>query len=557
MTTGYHSGERGPWPSIASEEAVDVLVVGSGIAGLFAALTATDRGQRVAVVTKAALAESNTRYAQGGIAAAWDADDSPALHRTDTLACGGDLNDWEAAEVLTREAAACIDQLIQSGIEFDREGADLALTREAAHSVPRVIHAGGDATGRVIQAGLVAQLRARDIAVLEHTRVCDIISSAGRAVGVSLHADHEGAQHGIFANRVILATGGAGRLFSRTTNPEVATGDGLALAYRAGAELMDLEFFQFHPTALCLPNQPAFLISEAVRGEGGILRDASGRRFTRDYHPDGELAPRDIVARSMWTEMQSGGSNYLFLDLTHLGAEFTRRRFPTVWQRCANLGIDISREPIPVAPAAHYFMGGVRTDLDGRTSLPGLFAAGEVACTGAHGANRLASNSLLEGLVFGRRAALAPGSSRQEASGALRMFEAGPAESNGLDCFPRGIRALSEMTDRTDLQAACWRNLGIVRSEKGLLEILSGVEEDDGHQDDRGGLSARDVEDQNLRLLARLMATSGLIRTESRGAHFREDYPAPDTRWHTHIVHSLSGVSIEPVDTSVRELVSA
>ncbi|HEV3310036.1 MAG TPA: L-aspartate oxidase [Chloroflexota bacterium] len=543
---------------IAGGEDLDVLVVGSGIAGLFAALTASDGGQRVAIVTKAALVECNTRYAQGGIAAAWGSDDSPALHRADTIACGGDLNDREAAEVLTSEAAECIDQLIGAGIEFDREGADLALTREAAHSVPRVIHAGGDATGRVIQAGLVAQLRARDIMVLEHTRACDIVSSSGRAVGVRLPRDHGRTQRAILANRVILATGGAGRLFSRTTNPEVATGDGLALAYRAGAELMDLEFFQFHPTALCLPNQPAFLISEAVRGEGGILRDASGRRFMRDYHSDGELAPRDIVARSMWTEMLSGGSNHLFLDLTHLEAELTRRRFPTVWQRCADLGIDISRELIPVAPAAHYFMGGVRTDLDGRTSLPGLFAAGEVACTGAHGANRLASNSLLEGLVFGRRAALAPGqSSRQEASGALRMLETGPAEYNGLDCFPRGKRAFSGMTDRTDLQAACWRNLGIVRSENGLLEILSGVEEYAGHHDDRGNLTARDAEDQNLRLLARLMAKSGLIRTESRGAHFRGDYPVLDSRWRTHIVHSLSGVSIEPIDTSVRELVSA
>lgn len=386
----------------------DLLVVGSGVAGLFTALTAMDQGENVLLVTKRALEESNTRYAQGGIAAPVGEDDYPDLHARDTIRAGAGLNDTMAVSVLTSEARGCIEALEELGVPFDRSGDGLAITREAAHSVPRVIHAGGDATGAAIEHTLASRFVERGGVVLENGFITQLTVDDGGVSGATVACSKREPEYvTVEAGRVVLATGGAGQLFSRTTNPEVATGDGLAVAYAAGAQLMDMEFFQFHPTALALQGLPAFLISEAARGEGGVLRDLRLKAFMRSYHRDAELAPRDVVSRSIAAEMKRQNIPNVLLDLTHLGRDYLMQRFPTIFSTCASYGIDISRTPIPVAPAAHYFMGGIRTDQDGRTSLPGLLAVGEVACTGVHGANRLASNSLLEGLVFGRRAALA------------------------------------------------------------------------------------------------------------------------------------------------------
>jgi L-aspartate oxidase len=537
---------------------LDLLVVGSGIAGLFGAITAFDAGQRVALVTKSTLIESNTRYAQGGIAVPIGLDDSPDLHAQDTLRCGAHLNDNAAVDALTSEAADCLEQLIDLGIAFDRQDEALAATREAAHSVPRVIHAGGDATGLSIATGLTRALRRRRIPIFEGVTVTDLVVERDRSVGADV-IDAAGTRCTMLAARVLLATGGAGQLFSRTTNPSVATGDGLALAFRAGAELMDLEFFQFHPTAVALKGRPAFLISEAARGEGAVLRNQSGRRFAFDYHPDGEVAPRDVVARAIWSEMAREESRNVLLDLTHSSRRHLQKRFPTIWRFCSEAGIDISTTPIPVAPAAHYFMGGIRTDVGGRTSLPGLFAAGEVACTGVHGANRLASNSLLEGLVFGRRAALVQHSTfnvqraRFEIPGSSSTEHAVVAQpgSKQLNSEDQGSqRALS----RTGLQQLNWRNLGLVRDASGLERALAAT----GHiASDEIESKGRRLEDDNLRLVSRLMAQAALLRTESRGAHYRDDFPQADENWRGHIILDRSGVYWSPVAESRTESVAA
>src|SRR5215210_4779074 len=353
----------------------DFIVVGSGIAGLRAAVELAGAGARVTVLTKDRREESNTEYAQGGVAVALSEEDEVSLHEEDTLAAGAGLCDERAVEALVGEGPRYIQELIEWGAEFDREGGRLLFTREAAHSRPRILHAQGDATGHEI---------ARDPLV--------------RAPRV------------LFARGVVLATGGAGALYLHTTNPAVATGDGMAMAYRAGAELSDMEFVQFHPTALNLEEAPRFLLSEALRGEGGVLRNSSGRRFMPRYHDAAELAPRDVVTRSIVAEMGRTATRTVFLDMTAFDAAHLRRRFPKIYRTCMQYGLDLAREPIPVGPAAHYVMGGVRTDLEGRTTLPGLYAAGEAAFTGVHGANRLASNSLLEGLVFGARAGAAAAS---------------------------------------------------------------------------------------------------------------------------------------------------
>jgi L-aspartate oxidase len=378
----------------------DYIIIGSGIAGLFTALQAAQHGQ-VLVITKAALAESNTRYAQGGIAAAIGIADSPQLHYEDTLLAGAGLCDPAAVRVLTDEAPARIYDLIRLGVQFDTDSGGIALGLEAAHQARRILHAGGDATGRYIELALCDVLRQAGVTVREHTYVSEIVVEDGRAAGV--WAQREGASPELIrAAQIVLACGGAGQLFASTTNPAVATGDGVALAYRTGAALADLEFYQFHPTALQLPGQPTFLISEAVRGEGAYLRNSAGRRFMPGYAPQAELAPRDVVARAIVAEMERSAGP-VFLDLRHLDATTVHRRFPTISAFCRERGLDIAADLLPVAPAAHYFMGGVRTNIWGETSVPGLYACGEVACTGVHGANRLASNSLVEGLVFGWR----------------------------------------------------------------------------------------------------------------------------------------------------------
>ena len=384
-----------------------ILVIGSGLGGLLAAVRAADAGHRVVLVTKSVLPESNTRYAQGGIAAALFRDDSVDAHVLDTLRAGAGLCDPAAVRVLCEEGPARVRDLIRFGVDFDRDESGVARGLEAAHSRSRVVHAGGDATGAAVEAALVATVRRRAaIEVREHTMLVDLILDRGDVVGARVLAP-DGVQLSLTADAVILATGGAGALYTHTTNPPVATGDGVAAAWRAGASVSDLEFYQFHPTALAVPGTP--LVSEAVRGEGAVLRDQLGDRFMLAEHADAELAPRDVVARAIASQMEQQSGTPVLLDATALGRELLETRFPTITAACRAAGLDWAVDPIPVAPAAHYWMGGVETDAWGRTSLPGLFAVGEVACTGSHGANRLASNSLLEAAVFADRAVRALG----------------------------------------------------------------------------------------------------------------------------------------------------
>lgn len=499
-----------------------VVVVGSGIAGLVAALEASRR-HAVTLVTKAELAESNTAYAQGGIAAAVFPDDDAESHIADTVRAGAGLNVPDAVRALCEDGPDRIRELIAFGVEFDRSGGDLARGLEAAHSRARVLHAGGDATGAEIERALVRAVRAAGVAVVEHAFLCDLVVRDGAVRGVELILD-DAVLTTIDADAVILASGGAGRLYSHTTNPAVTTGDGVAAAWRAGAALADLEFYQFHPTALAVPG--SFLVSEAVRGEGAVLRNVRGERFMLDVHPDAELAPRDVVARGIAVEMAAQDGRPVVLDATALGAEFLARRFPTIDRACRAAGLDWSREPIPVTPAAHYWMGGVATDTFGRTTLPGLYAVGEVACTGAHGANRLASNSLLEGLVFAHRAAGAIG----------EEWPAPPAWLQGAVRVPRrddpdatfdgtGDRTpvSAVPVDRARLQSLLWESAGVHRDGARLraaASTLDGWRASAGPQPDR-----RAREDANLLDLARLVVAAALGREESRGAHFRSDHP--------------------------------
>jgi len=498
-----------------------VVVVGSGIAGLIAALGAS-RDHDVVLVTKGELAESNTRYAQGGIAAALFADDSTAAHVDDTLRAGAGLGVREAVEALCGDAPQRIRELIALGVAFDRDGDGLARGLEAAHSSARVLHAGGDATGAEIERALVAAARASAVEIVEHAFLREVVVRDGAAAGVLVRTEQD-PEREIAADAVILATGGFGQLYAHTTNPAVATGDGVAAAWRAGAAVADLEFVQFHPTALAIPG--SFLVSEAVRGEGAVLRNARGERFMVDVHPDAELAPRDVVARGIAIEMAAQGGRPVVLDATALGAEFLARRFPTIDAACRAAGIDWAREPVPVTPAAHYVMGGVATDTSGRTTLPGLFAVGEVACTGAHGANRLASNSLLEGLVFAHRAVQALGAPWEAAPAWLT--DAAVAEPAA---DPRAERAESaealagterpvEATlpfDRDGLRALMWEAAGVHRDRAGLSAAAARL---------AATIEPAPGEDRDLLQVARLVVAAALAREESRGAHYRSDFP--------------------------------
>lgn len=500
-----------------------VVVVGSGVAGLIAALEAS-RVHEVTVVTKAELAESNTAYAQGGIAAAVFPDDSVAEHVADTLAAGAGLGDVEAVEVLCREAPERIRDLLDLGVRFDTEGPELARGLEAAHSHARVLHAGGDATGAEIERALVRAVRASATRVLEHTFLTDILVDDGRTAGVEvLLAD--GTEATIEADAVVLASGGAGQLFLHTTNPAVTTGDGVAAAWRAGAELADVEFYQFHPTALATGG--SFLVSEAVRGEGAVLRNAAGERFMLDVHPAAELAPRDVVARGIAVEMAAQGGKPVLLDATGLGADFLARRFPTIDAACRRAGLDWSRVPIPVTPAAHYWMGGVATDTRGRTTVPGLYAAGEVACTGAHGANRLASNSLLESIVFAHRAArdLAGGVPTEwEWRGGRREHALGARPASASDGFDATSGAPATVVHRERLQSLMWEAAGVHRSREGLVDALRML--DGWRAVEAANATRHEREDANLLQLARMLVSAALEREESRGAHFRSDFPS-------------------------------
>ena len=509
-----------------------VIVVGTGIAGLVAALRAA-RTHSVTLLTKAELGESNTRYAQGGIAAALFPDDSIRSHIDDTLAAGAGLNAPAAVEILCTEGPERIRDLVGLGVDFDREHggsglAGLARGREAAHSSARILHAGGDATGAVIESALVAAVCASEVAILEYRFVRDLIVREGRVVGVEVSAQG-GANERYEADAVILASGGAGQLYAHTTNPAVATGDGTAAAYRAGARLADLEFYQFHPTSLAVPGN--FLVSEAVRGEGARLLDATGRPFMGDWHPDAELAPRDIVARGIARQMAAQGGAPVLLDATALGAGPLAERFPGIDRVCRAHGLDWSREPIPVTPAAHYWMGGIESDLWGRTSLPGLYAVGEVACTGVHGANRLASNSLLESLVFAWRSVDSLGEPWPD-DGTVVGAGAGPAEDRSRagtgDAFTRG-----------QLQGLMWQSAGLFRSAAGLRAAAETLA---GWAVPGEAASVGALEDRNLLDLGRLVVGQALARRESRGAHYRDDFPSTDPGFARHSAATLAPV---------------
>lgn len=501
-----------------------VLVIGGGIAGLWAAVRSADAGCPVELVTKTELAETNTRYAQGGIAAALFPDDSAARHVADTLAAGAGLADPEAVRVLCDEGPARVRDLIRFGVAFDRGDSGLERGLEAAHSRARIVHAGGDATGAAIEAALVGTVRRRAVRIDERTMLLDLLVEPGddgrpAVVGARL-LDAHGAVVERRADAVVLATGGSGRLYRHTTNPDVATGDGVAAAWRAGAAVADLEFTQFHPTALAAPGTP--LISEAVRGEGAVLRDAAGRRFMPEEHPDAELAPRDVVARAVWRHMAAQGGRPVRLDATALGGAFLADRFPGLDRVVREAGFDWSREPVPVTPAAHYAMGGIATDLDGAASLPGLYAVGECAGTGVHGANRLASNSLLEAAVFAERAARAISS---ETSSPVVSGDGRPTvPTAGRDgaSRTRADDSSRDVVDRTALQDLMWQHVGLERDARGLAEASARL---DGWRAPEVR-DRRSAEDRNLLDLARLTVAAALGRRESAGAHFRTDDPA-------------------------------
>ncbi|GAA1525128.1 L-aspartate oxidase [Actinomadura kijaniata] len=511
----------------------DIVVVGSGIAGLVAALRCRERG-RVLLVTKALLDAGSTRWAQGGIAAALDPADSPAEHLDDTLVAGVGLCDTAAVRTLVTEGPDAVRRLIALGTRFDEEDGEIALTREGGHHRRRIAHAGGDATGAEISRALVAALKQTDVQVIEHALVLDLLTDPdGRAAGVTLHVMGEGQPNGVGAVRaraVVLATGGLGQVFSATTNPEVSTGDGVALALRAGAEVRDLEFVQFHPTVLWLGpdargRQP--LVSEAVRGEGAFLVDGDGTRFMVGRHELAELAPRDVVAKGIMARMRETGADCVYLDGRHFGAAMWERRFPTILAACRHHGIDPVTDLVPVVPAAHYASGGVWTDLHGRTTVPGLYACGEVACTGVHGANRLASNSLLEGLVFAERIAAA--------------VAAGTPDRPGDPVLGDVPGPLPSPEARADIQRVMSAHAGVLRDADGLAAAERALAALPGGGEP--GVPA--WESANLLTVAAAIVAAARRRTETRGSHWREDHPErDDAAWRGHLTTRLTDAGL-------------
>ncbi|MEU4239111.1 L-aspartate oxidase [Actinoplanes sp. NPDC026619] len=511
-------------------ETTDVLVVGSGVAGLTAALHLREQGLHVTVVTKVNIDDGSTRWAQGGIAAVLDPLDTPAAHANDTEIAGVGLCDPAAVRVLVEEGPARVRELMRIGAEFDRNAdGSLMLTREGGHRADRIVHAGGDATGAEVQRALHEAVR-RDpwIRLVEHALVLDLLRGAdGRACGITLHVLGEGSADGvgaILARAVVLATGGMGQIYSSTTNPPVSTGDGVALAMRAGAVVTDVEFVQFHPTSFvsaAVTSVQRPLISEALRGEGAYLVDESGKRFMVGQHELAELAPRDVVAKGIHRVLLATGADHVYLDARHLGREFLEHRFPTIVASTRSAGVDPAVDLIPVAPAAHYASGGVRTDLHGRTSIAGLYACGEVACTGVHGANRLASNSLLEGLVFARR--IADDIGRDLPPQADPVFKEEPAW-------------VIDPTIRADLQRAMTRGAGVLRSADSL----------DGTAKELARLAEQRTtphnaawEATNLLTVASALVASASVRRETRGCHWREDFPVAEDEWRGHLLDGI------------------
>ena len=498
----------------------DFVVIGAGVAGLRAAIELATAG-RVLVLAKKEVTDSNTQYAQGGIAAALSDEDEVSLHLQDTLVAGDGLCNPAAVKVLVEEGPDRIEELISWGTQFDRSGTKLVFGREGAHSRNRILHAQGDSTGREILRALYAKAKSlKNISVVEFEFSTGLNTDSGRVTGISL-LNEKGVPEEVTCSAVLLATGGMGQLYRNTTNPEVATGDGVAMAYRAGAEVSDMEFIQFHPTALYLKKAPRFLLSEALRGEGAYLRNIELNRFMGKYHPMGELAPRDVVARAIVHEMEVSRAKdpFVYLDLTHLNAAKVQKRFPRIYATCMQHNIDITEDVIPIRPAAHYAMGGVRTDLEGKTNVAGLYAAGEAAATGVHGANRLASNSLLEGLVYGARAGKVMREDlvhKSKSGSSLKAaYSKGPVDA--------GVEELIGQ-----IQDLMWNEVGIVRTRLGMQKAIKTLEEmmpKLSHPKTR-----RSHEAANLHMAGLLVARSALAREESRGAHYRMDYPDHDDK---------------------------
>jgi L-aspartate oxidase len=522
---------------------VDFLVMGAGVAGLRAAVELARHGD-VLVVTKESVAESNTHYAQGGIAVAMEGDQDVALHLEDTVNAGDGLVYRPAAQVLVAEGPVRVAELIEWGANFDTEAGELLRTREGAHSLPRILHANGDATGAEISRSLAAFARVhKRIHFAEWTTVTGLVVADGRVIAADL-LDRKNSLERVSAGAVLIAAGGAGQVYSDTTNPAVATGDGIALAAEAGAELADMEFYQFHPTALSLPGVPRFLLSEALRGEGAYLRNDRGERFMERYHPLLELAPRDVVARAITREGMGATpaeSRIVHLDMRHIKGMDLHHRFPGISAFLAQCKLDLGRDLIPVRPAAHYLMGGIRTDLDGRTTVRGLYAAGEAACTGVHGANRLASNSLLEGLVFGARAAQSMLDDRLPIENVFAP-RAVPIPLNEAE-----EAYLEEIVAK--LQASMWAYAGLLREESTLRlgfaaqeACAAGLEELAG----QGKGSRRLAEAEAMSCVAHAILHSALARTESRGAHFRNDYPTrDDEHFQKHSAFTADGIAFQ------------
>ncbi|TDF91574.1 L-aspartate oxidase [Paenibacillus piri] len=504
----------------------EVMVIGAGIAGLFTALKASEQ-YKVLMVTKKSLLDSNTRYAQGGIAAVISDEDSPDYHRQDTLIAGAGLCLPAAVDVLVHEGPAGVNDLIRMGTQFDLENGVFALTKEGAHSQRRILHAHGDATGAEIVRALSEKTKQNpNIEVWDDHFVIDLITEDGECAGALIQKP-DGQKVIVKANATILCTGGAGQLYRYTTNPDIATADGIAIAYRAGALIQDVEFVQFHPTALCYPGAPRFLVSEAVRGEGAILRNIKGERFMERYHHQLELAPRDIVARAIVDEMEQTKSTFVYLDFTHESEETVKHRFPTIYEFCLSYGLDLSSDWIPVAPAAHYMMGGVKTDLYGETEVRRLFACGEVSSTGVHGANRLASNSLSEAIVFGRRII-------------ERIQQLPPMERLHFKVEHRHKTEPARqpiVEKKLKLQKIMLRYVGLKRTAKGLQKGYDELSRQLPIFE--ASLTKReDYEFANLLTCALLTTQAALIREESRGGHYREDFPESRDIWKKHTVFS-------------------
>jgi len=499
----------------------DFLVVGAGVAGLRAAIELAEAGS-VLVIAKDTLQESSSEYAQGGIAVALSDDDEVELHEHDTIAAGDGLCNPAAVHTLVEQGPGAIQQLIEWGAEFDRDGSKLAFTQEGAHSRRRILHAHGDSTGREIALTLYRKASSLpNVRFQSYAATTDLLISEGSVCGAMVYDEPAHESHPIFARAVLLATGGLGRVYLETTNPEVATGDGVAMAWRAGAEIGDIEFVQFHPTALHVEGAPRFLLSEALRGEGARLLNTRGERFMHRYHRMEELAARDVVSRAIVAEMRATGASHVLLDLTHRGVHFIRARFPRIYETCLHYGVDLAKEAAPVHPAAHYAMGGVRTNLDGRASIPGLYAAGEAACTGVHGANRLASNSLLEAVVFGARA----GRAMRECTGVPAAAQKEPLPE---PLFPS--------TTEEQVRRLAWRKCGIIRGGDQLEEAVKSLQTDRLAPNPNAHLAEFCL--RNIHTVALLIARCALAREESRGGHFRTDYPEKHTAFERHSVAS-------------------